>query len=168
MKNIKINLKKLIPTLIIIIIILFYYNSRITKINAIKTNSKNILSTTQQLSLDILNTLYNDEITDEFIEKNIYDSFSKESLAMYKNINKTLKESKLNAKISLEKTNEIRNYKVDKKKCYYYSGNIKLTIYNEDGTIVSSDNKKLESYIVEESKEEKIFKVLELKLKNIE
>ena len=75
MKNIKFNINKIVPTLVIIFIVFFYYNSRVNHINTIQANSKNTISTVEELSLNTLNVFFNNDITDEFINQNIYNSF---------------------------------------------------------------------------------------------
>lgn len=166
MKNIHFNVNKLIPTLVIIFIIFFYYNSRVTIINDMKVNSENTISNIEKLSLNTLTVFFNNEITDEFIQKNIYNSFSNDSLNMYKEINKTLQDSKFNAKFSITKINDFDSYILDKKRCYFFNANITVNIYNENGNLISTENKNLESYIIEDSKEEPTLKIFELKLKN--
>ena len=87
---------------------------------------------------------------------------------MYKEINTSLKNAKLTAKFSVDKINDFDSYIVDKKRCYYFNANIKVIILNEDAKVISNENKNLESYIIEDSKEDKIFKILKLTLKNIQ
>ena len=155
--------KKIIPYLFLISICIFYFNYRD---NQLRELNQTIQQTKENIYLtvtSILDDIYVNKLEDFNLTSKLHNSFPSEKIDFLKRINKTLNQSNIYAKYTINSIEDFKKYKIKKINGYYSNLQFELETYLEDGTLISKENKIIEVYILNDND---TYLIADLSIKN--